>query len=202
MSNNKHANACGQIPNFMPYDLVEHTVKTLKKFNWVDGEGNSCYGVDKNHVGYLWFCKTILRPIAQQFNPDLKLIFGMLLDCVVPFDIHNDIKTPPDPMGKPYLSFLIPYAVNNDPALCCHASTIIFDLLDPESSQHDVSNIYEEKISHVSYQALKNFSLKQELVWNQGDLLWWDSQLFHVSNDFRKNGFVSKQAIVMHTYVL
>jgi hypothetical protein len=215
--NNSYTNSCGLLKNFFPIDQLQKIVTTFNRVNPVDGEGNNCFGIDQKHLAYPWLRVSLLRPISEQFNPNLKLIFAMFLDCVKPFSIHHDIKEIPEDNGRHFLSFLIPYSVDNDISKCQHASTLIFnetetlifnqtneDLNDMLTRRVDnnFSSFHEEKISHVPKETTYSVSLKKELVWSAGDLLWWDSQLLHVSNNFLKNGCTSKQGIVIHTYVL
>jgi hypothetical protein len=198
---------CGIAKNIFSLAELEHAIKIFQKFDTTPATGAVCAGVDNNHAGYLWFEKKILNKIKPIFNPDLKLIFGMLLDCTKPFDIHHDLKPLPEKGGKHYLTFLIPYSVNNQVELCGHASTLIFNECCEELNKmpdldNNISNIFDSKISHVDKKRLTKYSLKLEAVWNLGDIIWWDSSLAHVSNDFHKRGFDSKQCIVLHTYVL
>lgn len=204
MTSDQFKNSCGQIDNFFTVDQLQNIVEVFRRLDPVDGQNNDCFGIDKNHRAYLWLRKVLLQPIANHFNPELKLIFAMLLDCVEPFDIHHDLKPIPDPNGKHFLSFLIPYSVNNDTALCNQVSTIIFNETVP--SDHVVENnaslIYDNMISHASKDTTYNVTVKKNLVWSLGSLCWWDSHLLHVSNNFLKDGYTSKQGIVIHTYVL
>jgi len=201
---------CGRINKFLEIDHVLELQKTFKRFHFQDGTGNNCYGVDQQHLGYLWFRKKVLDRINTAFATDSKLIFAMLLDCVTPFDIHNDIKPLPEPQGRHWRSFLIPISVNNSVDLVQNASTLIFDQCYADRAawqsgpdiENNIQSIHEEKISHVEFDKLSKFTLRQELIWNTGDLLWWDSALCHVSNNFCARGFESKQAIVLHTYVI
>ena len=62
-------------------------------------------------------------------------------------------------------------------------------------------DIHESHISHVPIEQACRVSLLTELIWHPGDLLWWDSHLLHTSNNFIKNGYTSKQGIIIHTYV-
>lgn len=201
---------CGQIKDFFESQDLLYLWSNFKKFQSHDGRGNDCHGVDQNHLGYLWFRKKVLDKINAQFSVESKLIFAMLLDCMTPFDIHHDIKPLPESKGKHWRSFLIPIAVDNDVHLVYHASTLIFnqsysntkEIEHAPDIENNISDLFKEKISHVDQSNLKKFSLRQELIWNAGDLLWWDSALCHVSNNFLDKGFRSKQAIVLHTYVV
>lgn len=201
---NQYKNSCGKIDNFFTVDQLHHMVNVFKQLDPVDGKSNDCFGIDKNHKAYLWFNKIVLKPIANQFNPDLKLIFGMFLDCVEPFDLHHDLKDIPDSNGEHFLSFLIPYSVNNDTALCNKVSTVIFNESFPSDHvlENNTSYMHENTIDHISKDVAYRITLKENLVWSLGSLCWWDSHLLHVSNNFRKDGYKSKQAIVIHTYVL
>lgn len=201
---------CGQLSDFFDRNTLIEARDIMRRFQCQDDPDNAYHGVDRHHLGYLWFKKIILSPINNYFATDSKLIFAMLLDCVKPFDIHHDIKPLPDPLGKHWRSFLIPISVDNDPALSHNASTLIFDqsfttigeMYQAPDILKNIYDIYHEKISHVDIEKLNQFSLRQELIWTTGNLLWWDSKLYHTSNNFPARGFLSKQAIVLHTYVL
>lgn len=199
-----YKNSCGQIKNFFTPDQVKEMVEVFAKVSPTVGENNDCFGIDRNHKAYSWLNKIVVRPIANQFDPELKVIFAMLLNCVQPFDIHSDLKDIPDKNGKHYLSFLIPYSVDNRPELCDQASTLIFNEREFAKStvENNVNSMYKEKISHVTEDFTYRLTLKQDLIWSVGSLCWWDSSLLHVSNNFIQKGYTSKQAIVMHTYVL
>ena len=197
----QHLGSCGTIKNFVTEDELAGIVKIFKKMPTTPGYGNNGhYGISQEHRAFLWFQKILLNRIAAQFNPDIKLIFGMLLDCQVPVDIHHDYKEIPDPNGKHYLSFLIPYSVDNQTDLCNAASTLIFD--PSPTGDNNVSYLHPTKLSHVPIEDTYRYSLKQDLIWNCGDLLWWSSELYHTSSNFLKNGHQSKQGIVIHTYVV
>ena len=193
--------SCGVINNFFTPDELSHVVKIFKKVNPSEGYANNGYhGIDQTHMAYLWFRKSILDRIAAQFDPRIKLIFGMFLDCHVPLYIHNDVKTIQDPAGKHFLSFLIPYSVDNQIDKCSSASTLIFD--PAPNGLNNVSYLHATKLSHVPIENTYQHSLKQDLIWNCGDLLWWDSKLNHAGSNFLANGCSSKQGIVIHTYVV
>ena len=197
----QYLGSCGTIKNFFTPDELSDVIKTFKKVNPSEGFANNGYhGIDQRHLGYLWFRKTILDRISAQFDPGMKLIFGMFLNCYVPLDIHDDVKHIADPAGKHYLSFLIPYSVDNQTHKCDAASTLIFD--QSPNGENNVSYLHATKLSHVPIEETYRYSLKQDLVWNCGDLMWWDSKLYHAGSNFLANGCHSKQGIVIHTYVV
>jgi len=198
---------CGVIDNFFSTDEADDLVKVFQKLQKVDGSGNDCYGIDQNHLAYSWFKKKFLDKLETKFRPDIKLIFGMLLDCTVPFDVHNDIKPLPEIAGKHYMSCLMPYSVDYNTSLCDRASTLVFNQSIKPFDQmpvvkNNISNIRESMISHVLPVWTDRLSLNLMGTWRIGDLIWWDSQLAHVSSNFIAHGFKSKQCIVAHTYVL
>jgi hypothetical protein len=197
----QYLGSCGTIKNFVTEEKLADMIGIFKKIPSSEGYGNNGYhGIGPEHRAYLWLRKMLLDRISAQFNPNIRLIFGMLLDCQVPLDIHNDLKDVPDPDGKHYLSFLIPYSVDNRPDMCHAASTLILD----QSPQGDnnVSHLHSNKLSHVPIEDTYRYSLREDLIWNCGDLLWWSSELYHTSNNFLKTGHQSKQGIVIHTYVV
>jgi hypothetical protein len=199
---------CGVIPKLFDQAEVKDMIQTFRRFPTVEyeGAGNAIYGVDQRHLAYLWFRRLCFKRIQQQFGDDVRLIFGMLLDCREPFGIHHDLKLLPDPGGKHYMSCLIPYSVDNDVALCSQAATVVFNEILSDFEQmpcveHSAAHRHQD-LAHVPQQQLEKVSVREWITWSPGDLIWWDSHLAHVSNDFRTLGHVSKQAIVIHTYVV
>jgi hypothetical protein len=198
---------CGVINNFFSTDEADDLVKIFQKLEKVNGSGNDCYGIDRNHRAYSWFKKKFLDKLETKFRPDVKLIFGMLLDCTVPVDVHNDIKPLPEINGKHYMSCLMPYSVDYSTSLCDQASTLVFNESWKPFDQmpvvkNNISNIHESMISHVDAKWVDRLSINMTGTWHIGDLIWWDSRLAHVSSNFIAHGFKSKQCIVAHTYVL
>lgn len=198
---------CGTIKNCFTVTEATEIFKVFQKLTPNDGDGNNCFGISQTHPAYLWFKKFFFNRITTEFGPDVKLIFGMLLDCTVPFDVHHDLKPLPDPEGKHYMSCLMPYSVNHDPALCNQAATIVFEqelksLDQMPVIKNNVANIYQSMLSHIDPVYVDRLSIKHTGEWNIGDLIWWDSRLAHVSSNFIAKGFQSKQCIVVHTYVL
>ena len=133
----------------------------------------NCHGISPGNPAMLWAKRLILDPIFKNFKGDIKPIFLMLMDCTTPFPLHQD-RTPIE-SGNHYMTFVIPYSVNNDPELVENASTILYNR-DKETILDDIK-------------------------WSLGDLIWLDSSVWHESNDFISQGFESKQGIVIHTYV-
>lgn len=170
----------GVIYNFMPDPWLSEAEAVFKTFPATAARGGWCHGVDqKNLRGYAWFRHKFMNPLNEMFGHDVKLVFGMYLDISQPFGIHSDIR-PVE--GRPYFSCLIPCSVDNDPLKVTQATTEIYDGLD------DGTGVVPE-----------NLQLRRSCPWRRGDLIWWDTHLFHSSGQFED--FASKQAIVIHTYV-
>jgi hypothetical protein len=170
----------GVIPQFISADELEKVINVLKTFNSTPAKyGAEMRGVDINHKGYLWFKKILFDKICNLINPDMKLIFGTYSNHVNPIGLHQDLKMiPNNAQGKNYRSFLLPYSVDFDRNLVNRASTIFYK-----------GNNRDELFN------------PNEIFWNCGDLLWWDSEVYHESGDFLARGHQSKQAIVIHSYV-
>lgn len=152
-------------------------------------------GVDKNHKGYLWFKVKILDKIQEHFDKEFKLIYGHFMHSEKPLVEHQDCYPELLPEGcKSYYSFLIPYSVDNDPEKCFHAATVIF-----KPGKMSKEN-YELHASHCSKDIMEELDIDSVHTWRMGDLIWWDNEAWHGSNNFTLS-CKSKQALVIHTYV-
>jgi hypothetical protein len=176
----KVKNEAGLVVNFYPEQELQQAVETFLRFPGQPATpSGTCYGVDHHSLSYLWFKKKFMTRLCDYFQRDLKLVFGMYSDLDQPFDIHSDIRPVP---GEVYASCLIPVSVDHDPLLCNLASTDVYNEID-QGGQPPPDNP----------------TLKSRYYWSRGDLIWWDTRLYHSSGRFDQ--FKNKQAIVIHTYV-
>lgn len=197
----------GVIPNYFARDTVSKAANIMRRFPNTIGRNNPCHGVDRNHLAYPWFQKTFMQPLRTQFSPLMQLIYAMYLDCREPFHLHDDVKPLPDYRGRHYVSFLIPCSVEGRRMDCDLVSTVIFNQTgrDPDTMpdvEPNIQDIWRKRMSHIDPRWASKVNIKLEARWNCGDVIWWDSRLLHVSNNFLDDGITSKQAIVAHTYVL
>ena len=119
--------------------------------------------------------------------------------------------------------FLIPMSVNEDMTLADKTHTIVFNEEDTyvddtgaanrmwntklwnskkTKKENNSMNFYEQHLSHVSVDDLECLTIQKILKWKLGSILYWDEKLLHCSDNFHKNNLTSKQAIVVHTYVV
>jgi hypothetical protein len=172
-------NETGLAVDFYPEQELQQAVDIFLRFPSQPAKpSGTCYGVDHQHRGYLWFKQKFMTRLCEYFQRDLKLVFGMYADLDQPFSVHSDIR-PVD--GEVYASCLIPVSVDYDPLLCNLATTDIFSEIDHGGP------------------APENPTLRSRYHWHRGDLLWWDTRLYHSGGVFDR--FQTKQAIVIHTYV-
>jgi len=182
-------------------------------------DGNQFFSVGQGHIMYSWFCKKIFGRIQELAGPHVQLLFGSYLHEVHPFDVHSDYYH--KSLGEPYRAFLIPISVNHDTALVNRTNTIVFNEQDTyvdtskkrsyDSSSWMASKTFKENnalmthssyLSHVDRTVLECLTVQNVLNWTEGSVLWWDERLLHVSDNFVLNDVQSKQALVVHTYVV
>ena len=159
--------------------------------------GDECYGIDVNNTAaYLWFKKKFLDKLNTFFDVKLNLIFAFYASFTKPFTIHDDLKPiPNDVQGTPYISCLIPLSVDNIQENCHMASTIVFKKEINDNAVED----HEKYLSHCDLEKLKNRKIDKIFKWTPYDMIWWRSELDHCSSHFKD--FITKQCIVVHTYV-
>ena len=192
----------GIIPEFVDYDTLNDWVKILKTFeehnqHQIGGLGviGASHGIDEhNKRGYMWFNKVILSKLKEHFDPNLGLVFGHYLNSRNAVRIHDDTFPDQITKGRPYISFLIPVSVDNDTGLCENSSTII---VKPGTM---TTKEYNQYFTHEDQSVKERFAIDSVMTWRTGDLIWWNSEVYHASNNFRTTN-KTKQSIVIHTYV-
>jgi len=171
-------------------------------------------GIDINHTdAYPWFVEHVLSPLRDYTGrSDLQLIFGFLSDINKSHRIHRDVKIIPEkehnPNGTQFASFLIPVSVNNLPD-CSACSTLVFaDKLLEKPAEHEVwhdsvasdnSQFFSKKWNQLVDH--RNYVLLQDMQWQQGGIIWWNSLHPHCGIDTKSAGIDTKKMIVIHTYV-
>ena len=203
----------GQIKNLFSESELDSLVQILSKMPVIEAGNNMCHGVNESHIMYNWFKKQCFSRIQDLFGDDCKLVFGMYLVENKPWGIHTDsYHCDSFDDRQPFMSMLIPYSVDFKKELCNQSATIMF-----QESLHDLnifdnakistwaqtssaSDHYKKYLSHNRQIVVDALTLDKIFQWNLGDLIYWNSYLYHDTDNFIKNGFSSKQAIVLHTY--
>lgn len=152
-------------------------------------------GIDKRHKGYLWFKRIILDPIQKHFSTEFHLMYAHFANSEKPLNIHQDYYPERIPEGMShYASMLIPYTVEHDPEKCFNAATVLFTENGTMTQQE-----YDQYASHNNPICMQEFGLDKVYTWRTGDLIWWDAERWHGSNNFPLT-CKNKQSLVIHTY--
>ena len=206
----------GQLFDVFEFEEIQKWTNTLANVPSLKIMHNDCHGVDENNIYNFWFQKIIFSRIKDLFGQHLKLVFGMLLNETKPWGIHTDAyHCDIFADRKPALSILIPYSVDYNPAWVDKTHTVIFDQV--SDSNQDMAHVYTQTnkdhprtacnifqchLSHNDNADLINALTVQGIYrWAQGSVIYWNSRNLHDSDNFVANGFTSKQAIVLHTFV-
>mgnify|MGYP003333385198 CR=1 FL=1 len=211
----------GRIDDFFDESDLDQCLKyfTAFKEKTEPGTGQTFTGINQQHPFYGWFHKLIFSKIQYKFGEDVQLLFAALLDSDLPLDVHSDYYH--KRLGEPFMAFLIPLNVNGSKHGMDRASTIVFDQTDTyvDESDHrskrsrppaqyldlpvlesNATHLSDSMLSHCDPRVLSRLSVKSIMDWQPNSLLFWDERLMHCSNDYKKNGVLKKQAIVIHSY--
>jgi len=207
----------GIIENVFTKDELFEFRDVLLQYGIVESQGNQCYGVDYKHPFYDGFMEKYFSKIQEAFGDhDMLPIFGMYLVENKPWRIHSDDYHQSPTPGSKFMSFLSPISVDFDTNLVSESDTIILN----ESSnsktrdewiktapvkENNIEDMWDEYLSHNDkyingiYVPDKH-TLNAIHNWKLGDLIWWDSFVYHDTSNFLAKGHTSKQALVTHTY--
>lgn len=204
----------GRIDNFLTENELDNLVRIMCKVKPVPSRNNLCHGIDHKHVLHNWFVEHCFGRVQDIFGADCRLVFGMYMIENQPWQVHHDAYHCDPKLGqKPFMSMIVPCSVDFKKELCDRSHTIVFeesrldfDIFDPVSvqqranAQQGLPEYYQQHLSHNEPQVIQALTLKEIFPWKLGSLIYWHSDLYHDSDNFVKNGFSSKQAIVIHTY--
>jgi hypothetical protein len=122
----------------------------------------------------------------------------MFLEEFAPWTVHSDFFKNDN---KPYYALLIPLKFDSK-----DTHTVVFNELgDKEEWKEklDVDKNYPyttrelELLSHVNPAILTKLSLQRFYKWRTGELIAWDRNLLHASDNFLLGGLEQKTALVM-----
>jgi hypothetical protein len=191
------------------------SLKSSEVFNY----GN---GIDEGHQLYPWFWKKCFSQIQSIFGQDLKLARVTYLNDTKPIILHSDYYQI-NSRGTPKFAMLIPISTNNDKTFANKTYTVIFNEEDVYTQgSHTVTKFWEpanwnnnkqlkennamqykeEYLSHLKDEDLECLTVDTVAEWKYGSLIYWNERLLHTSDNFTKNNVNSKQALILHTYVL
>lgn len=210
----------GEILQLFSESEMDTLVECLSQVDPITVGTNICKGIDQNHIMYRWFENSCMAKIRPYIDQDARLVFGMYLEEYQMWGIHSDSYHCDNFLNRrPYLSMIIPYSVDYNKFLVNQSSTIIFEessddyvvdksntkqwtdnLLRRPTPKNNAMQYYDSHLSHNNPEILKKLTLRQIYQWSLGSLIYWESTLIHDSDNFIKNGYSSKQAIVIHTY--
>ena len=192
--------------------------------HYIGPQGNSFSGISKDHILYSWFNKRIFNRIKELTSVDIQLHFGSFLHEETPWALHSDYYQVSDAGDvNPYMAFLIPLSVNNDMDQVGKTSTVVFNeediyVNDPSDEckswseelwkdnrtkkENNAVALKEGLLSHLPVEDLECLTVKTIANWQLGSLIYWGERYLHCSDNFVANGATSKQALVIHTYVV
>jgi hypothetical protein len=202
----------GKISNVFTEQELDSCVKVMSRLPDTKILGNSCHGIDENNMFNNWFHKNIFNRIQLMFGNDIKLMFGMFLNESKPWGIHTDAYHVKNfPTRDSAISFLLPYSVDHQKSLVDRSRTIVFNqrgyynddtmslpsLIDQPGCALDIHQLH---LSHNSTDKAERMTVLGMFQWEISSLIYWDSLLYHDTDNFLANGYTNKQAIVIHTY--
>jgi hypothetical protein len=209
----------GIIDNFFTEDELDPVLKYLSNLKTAYGYGN---GLDETHPMYAWFVKKCFNKIQDTLGKDLILARVTYLNDSNPIWLHSDYFQL-NSRGTPALALLIPISSDGDSTFTNKVHTIIFNEEDvfeesqTEVTRHWIRNAWDKNkvvkennamqykdqhLSHLIDSDLECLTVHTIAEWKFGSLIYWNERLLHTSDNFIKNNVKSKQALVLHTYVL
>lgn len=140
-----------------------------------------------------------------------EVLFVKVLDATIPGGPHAD-TTLPNPLPA---NFVIPNAARTFiiPLHTCNSHTIVFHQELPlqvdtveyitnsmeylPDGKHISDEDYEKYVPHINIQWRRKLSIETVFPWIAGDVLIFDRNKIHCSDDYLKNGLTGKRGFVI-----
>lgn len=174
-------------------------------------------GIHPEHRMYDWFNRKVFAKICQALErTDLLFANAWYNDDLKPQALHSDYYHVD--RGVPGLAMLLPVSVENDYNMPKIVRTVIFNETDTNTVGHDwdrtewnqnrrpkdnnAVQYSDTYLAHLRQDDLECLTVQNIVEWKPGSVICWDERLLHASDDFLKSNINSKQAIIIHSYVL
>ena len=215
-------NTAGIVEGVFSKEELSEAVKYLSRMSksYTSMTGNSFSAISQEHAMYPWFCKKIFNKIKELTPVDVQLLFGSYLYETTPWILHSDYYH--TSAGQPYMAFLVPLSVNEDMEQVGKTNTIVFNEEDRyvdhavghkswsdevwkanrQPKENNALALKDSLLSHIPDDDLECLTVNTVLNWQLGSVIYWHEQNLHASDNFIKNDAKSKQALVIHTYVV
>jgi len=189
----------GVIENFCTLRELETWKTKFQIFSPSGPDFFQCWGINwQNSLAELWFQKTIFDRLKPHCDKNMKSIFAMYSNSTKPWHLHDDLYHMEHEWikGKPYITWLIPFQVDEDPNKTPMAATVVFN---EKNFNGPKNQLQKDRLTHCNSNELETVTVHHMYQWQVGNLIWWDMTLIHASASF--DGFSSKQMLVGHTYL-
>lgn len=217
---------CGVISGALNSEEIKEVIDLMAKLKNFDSKHETAQYFRPIGIGdplYSWFKKKIFEKAKSSFqnNQNIEMLFASYTDEKRPFGIHSDYYHKRD--KKPCVAMLIPISVDYSEDGIDRCSTIVFNEKDNSfepnikaeektyknnwrefnniEKDNNASSLHQKYLSHCDIDDLKYLTIQRILHWKTGDILWWDEEYLHTTNNFKKENIESKQFFIIHTFL-
>jgi glutathionyl-hydroquinone reductase len=195
----------GQIFNVFTQEELVTISKFLDKVPDQLNEGNYHNGFTKTDIIYPVLKKLVIDKLEKVLDRQVNLYHGVALNEVKPLKIHNDYAK-----GDTTSDLTIVIPLNKSDEI---THTVVFNqesttvktvqeyaTITNKKLEKNAKDLYNNLCSHISPADLLEYvSVKGIYQWIPGSVIYFESKLFHCSDNFLANGLERKQAFVIFT---
>lgn len=193
-----------QLVNVFTQEELVTLSKFLDKVPDQLSEGNYHNGFTKTDIIYPILKKLVIDKLEKVLNRQVNLYHGVALNEVKPLRIHNDYAK-----GNTVSDLTIVIPLNKSDEI---THTVVFNqesttvktiqeyAVVNKKLENNAKNLYNNLCSHISPADLLEYvSVKGIYQWIPGSVIYFESKLFHCSDNFLINGLAGKRAFVIFT---